>query len=133
MVKDSSITKENKGSNTVSILNLIFKLIIAGALLYIIVQVLKPNRGNQTISMESKRKIDSLNNVIETIEKKQEILYLEVKTLNEALAEIDVRISNIKQEKITIKQIYHEKINAVNNYNDAELDSLFSKRYGSTY
>jgi septal ring factor EnvC (AmiA/AmiB activator) len=127
MVKDSSIQKENK-TGIKDTIDGIIKLVILLAIIFFIWYLVKPNVSTK-IDNSYKKDIDSLTKVIDNIEKKQEILYQEIKSLNDDISQTDVRISNIKQQKTIIKQIYHEKINAVDNYNDSELDSIFAKRY----
>ena len=127
MVENSSIQKENK-TGLKDTFDGVFKLVILLAIIYIIWFLIKPNASTK-IDNSYKKDIDSLTKVIQSVEKKQEILYQEIKNLNDDISKTDVRISNIKQQKTIVKQIYHEKINAVDTYNDAELDSIFTKRY----
>ena len=42
---------------------------------------------------------------------------------------IDNSIDRIKNEKTTIKEIYHETITNVDHYNNSQLDSFFTNRY----
>lgn len=131
MVENSSIQKENKTSGLKDTFDSIFKLLVLVAIIYVVWFLLKPN-GNTKIDDTYKKDIDSLAKVIDNIEKKQEILYQEIKVLNDDILKTDERISNIKQEKTIVKQIYHEKIKTVDTYNDTELDSFFTKRYNYT-
>lgn len=128
MVKNTSVEKENKTSGLNETLNTIFKFAVLGIVIYLLYFLLNP-KSDTKISNEYKKEIDSLANVIKAIEGKQEILYQEIKSLNDDISNTDIRISNIKQQKTIVKQIYHEKINAVDTYNDHELDSIFAKRY----
>lgn len=128
MVENSSIQKENKTIGLKYTFDSIFKLLVLIAIIYVVWFLLKPN-GDTKIDNGYKKNIDSLVNVVDNIGKKQEILYQEIKFLNNDISKIDERISNIKQQKTIVKQIYHEKINNVDTYNDTELDSFFSKRY----
>jgi cell division protein FtsB len=127
MVENSSIQKENK-TGLKDTFDGIFKLVILLGIIYVIWFLLKPSASTK-IDNSYKKDIDSLTKVIENVEKKQEILYQEIKNLNDDILQTDVKISNIKQQKTIVKQIYHEKINAVDTYNDTELDSIFAKRY----
>ena len=127
MVENSSIQKENK-TGLKDTFDSIIKLAILLGIIYVIWFLLKPNASTK-IDNTYKKEIDSLTKVIENVEKKQEILYQEIKNLNYDISQTDVKISNIKQQKTIVKQIYHEKINAVDTYNDTELDSIFAKRY----
>jgi len=127
MVENSSIQKENK-TGLKDTFDSIIKLAILLGIIYVIWFLLKPNASTK-IDNTYKKEIDSLTKVIENVEKKQEILYQEIKNLNNDISQTDIKISNIKQQKTIVKQIYHEKINAVDTYNDTELDSIFAKRY----
>lgn len=127
MVENSSFQKENK-TGLKDTFDGVFKLLVLVSIIYVIWFLLNPN-GNAKINNTYKKDIDSLEKVIDNIEKKQEILYQEIKNLNDDVLKTDERISNIKQQKTIVKQIYHEKINNVDTYNDTELDSFFSKRY----
>ena len=127
MVENSSIQKENK-TGLKDTFDGIFKLAILAGIIYVIWFLLKPSVSTK-IDNTYKKDIDSLSRVIENVEKKQEILYQEIKNLNDDISKTDEKILNIKQQKTIVKQIYHEKINAVDTYNDTELDSIFAKRY----
>jgi len=127
MVENSSIQKENK-TGLKDTFDSIIKLAILLGIIYVIWFLLRPSASTK-IDNSYKKDIDSLTKVIENVEKKQEILYQEIKNLNDDILQTDVKISNIKQQKTIVKQIYHEKTNAVDTYNDTELDSIFAKRY----
>jgi vacuolar-type H+-ATPase subunit I/STV1 len=95
-------------------------------LLYWVVFVLTPKVG---MNVDEKAKIDSLNTVIKDIYKDQQKLDSNIESYNKKIDEVDDNINNIKGQKTIVKEIYHEKINSVNNYSDRELDSFFSARY----
>ena len=130
MVENSSIQKENKTNGLKDTFDSLFKLAIFVAVIYGVWILLNLN-NDKKINNNYKKQIDSLNTIIKIVEKKQDILYQEIKSLNDDILKTDERISNIKGQKTIVKQIYHEKINSVNNYNDNELDSFFSKRYSN--
>jgi vacuolar-type H+-ATPase subunit I/STV1 len=79
---------------------------------------------------ESKQILDSLNIHIKTIEENQKALDEKLEEYGNEINEVETRITEIKSQKTTIKEIYHEKINSVNSYNDHQLDSFFTVRYG---
>jgi exonuclease VII small subunit len=81
-------------------------------------------------STEYNQKIDSLNTIIKKVESEQKKLDSNIVSYNKEIITIDHNIEKIKSEKTTINNIYHEKINDVNNYTDNELDSFFAVRYG---
>lgn len=75
-------------------------------------------------------KIDSLNKTIGRIETQQIKLDSNITHYNQEISKIDTSIEKIKTEKTIINNIFHEKINNVNNYTDDQLDSFFAVRYG---
>ena len=81
------------------------------------------------MSKEDKAKIDSLTNIVNQINKEQEILESEIKVLNKEGDAIDNNISNIKTNKTKTGKKYHEEISRVDKYTEPELDSFFSNRY----
>jgi hypothetical protein len=107
----------------------VIKIAFALFLLYWIIYILTPNIK---MSADSKEKIDALNIQIDSLEAGQKRLDENIKVFNQEIIKVDKKISNIKQEKTIIKEIYHEKITDVDNYTDDELDSFFAKRYGYT-
>lgn len=81
------------------------------------------------MSSESKSKIDSINNSIKTIEVIQKKMDSNIVQYNKEILNVDKKISDIKIEKTIIKEIYHEKIISVDNFNDIQIDSFFANRY----
>jgi glutaredoxin 2 len=80
----------------------------------------------------SRTKIDSLNTEISKIYQNQKKIDSSIVNFNKQVSNIDNNISNIKNQKETIKEVYYGKINRVNEYNDAQIDSFFTNRYGYT-
>jgi predicted PurR-regulated permease PerM len=78
---------------------------------------------------ETYKKIDSLNHNIDSVEALNKILDSQLINYNTQIGEIDKSIDRIKNEKTTIKEIYHETINNVDHYNNSQLDSFFTNRY----
>lgn len=132
MVQNNSVEEKNQGDKVKSIIDSILKISLAVGFLTIVYYFLI---GGKTVRIDRNayKQIDSLNNLIQKIEQKQFILYTEIKNLNSEIETIDGKISNIKTEKIIIKEKYNEKIKAVDTYSDAELDSIFSTRYPRTH
>lgn len=81
------------------------------------------------MAAETQKKIDSLNQTIHLIEVEQKKLDSQIVNYNSEVEKMDKNISKIKNEKTIIREIYHEKINSVNNFNTNQLDSFFSNRY----
>jgi outer membrane murein-binding lipoprotein Lpp len=74
-------------------------------------------------------KLDSLTNIVNQMNKEQDILENKVEGINKEVMKIDENISNIKTNKSKIGKKYHEEINRVDRYSERELDSFFSNRY----
>jgi outer membrane murein-binding lipoprotein Lpp len=74
-------------------------------------------------------KLDSLTNIVNQMNKEQDILENKVEGINKEVMKIDENISNIKANKSKIGKKYHEEINRVDRYSERELDSFFSNRY----
>jgi septal ring factor EnvC (AmiA/AmiB activator) len=81
-------------------------------------------------SKETKDKIDSLNKAIMMIQEHQIKLDSTIAIFNNEIGSVDSNIKNIKRQKTIIKEIYHEKINNVSSFNNNQIDSFFSGRYG---
>ena len=105
-----------------TVLNLLIGLFI----LYWVMVILTPN---STMSKVDKDKLDSLTNVVNQINKEQEVLENEIKVLTKEVDKIDDNISTIKTNKTKTGKKYHEEIKRVDNYSEPELDSFFSDRY----
>ena len=81
------------------------------------------------MSKTEKQIIDSLNIQIKLLYQQQTKLDSSIAEYNKKIDNVDKDINKIKGQKTVIKEIYHEKINNVNNYTEPELDSFFSTRY----
>jgi cell division protein FtsL len=130
MVKVSRFKKKNNesgGLNFVKTNYLTILKIIGGIfILYWVVFILTPN----VKMLESQQKrINDLNDFIIQKETEQKKLDNEIFNLNNQIKLLDLNISKIKGEKTIIKEIYHEAVNNVDNYSDAQLDSFLAKRY----
>jgi len=104
----------------------ILSVLVGLFIVYWVIFVLTPN---STMSKVDKDKLDSLTNVVNQINKEQEILENEIKVLNKEVDKIDNNISTIKTNKTKTGKKYHEEINRVDKYTEPELDSFFSNRY----
>jgi peptidoglycan hydrolase CwlO-like protein len=85
--------------------------------------------NTSTMSDVDKAKLDSLTNVVNKINKEQDILESKIEVINEEVEKIDDNISTIKTNKVKTGKKYHEEIKRVDNYSEPELDSFFSDRY----
>ena len=108
--------------NYKTILSVLVGLFIA----YWVFFVLTPS---STMSNTDKAKLDSLVNVVNEINKEQDILEIKVKLIDEEVEKIDDNISKVKTNKVKTGKKYHEEINRVDKYTEPELDSFFSNRY----
>jgi len=105
-----------------NILIIIFAIVV----LYWMFFIMTPN---SKLAEETYKKIDSLNHSIDSVENLNKILDSQLINYNNQISEIDKSIDRIKNEKTTIKEIYHETINNVDHYDNSQLDSFFTKRY----
>jgi peptidoglycan hydrolase CwlO-like protein len=108
----------------------IIKVGVTLFLLYWVIFVLTPS---VKMSADTKAKIDTIDSHIDSLQSEQKKLQEGINIFNKEILNIDKKISNIKQEKTIIKEIYHEKINSIDGYRSDELDSFFAERYGYSY
>jgi hypothetical protein len=85
--------------------------------------------NTSTMSAIDKAKLDSLTNVVNEINKEQDILESKIELIDEEVEKIDENISKVKTNKVKTGKKYHEEINRVDKYSEPELDSFFSNRY----
>lgn len=107
--------------------NILF-LIFAVVVLYWMFFIMTPN---SKLAEETYKKIDSLNHNIDSVETINKKLDSQLIHYNTQISQIDSGIDRIKNQKTIIKEIYHEKINDVDNFNSNQLDEFFTKRYYS--
>jgi len=107
-----------------TILTIIFAIVV----LYWMFFIMTPN---SKLAEETYKKIDSLNHSIDSLENTNKKLDSVLINYTSQISEIDKSIDRIKNEKTIIKEIYHETINNVDNYNGNQLDSFFTNRYYS--
>ena len=108
-------------------------LIYAGLGLFLLYWILFILTPKIEMSAESTQAIDSLNTHIQAIEEAQKELDGKIEEYGQEINQVENRITEIKSQKTTIKEIYHEKISSVNSYSDQQLDSFFTERYGYFY
>jgi predicted PurR-regulated permease PerM len=109
-----------------NILIAVFALIV----LYWIIFVSIPS---SKMAEQTYNKIDSLNHNIDSLQAANKVLDSTLIGYTNQITEIDKSIDRIKNEKTTIKEIYHETINNVEHYNNTQLDSFFTNRYYSNH
>jgi archaellum component FlaC len=102
----------------------IFYVITWGILLYVI--LFGTGRKNDELYKE---KLETIQTTINQLNESQKKLNNDILGFKNQMIEVEDKISEVENQKIIIKEIYHEKINTVNNYNDKQLDSFFTERY----
>jgi peptidoglycan hydrolase CwlO-like protein len=85
--------------------------------------------NTSTMSAIDKAKLDSLTNIVNEINKEQDILESKIELIDEEVEKIDDNILKVKTNKVKTGKKYHEEINRVDKYSEPELDSFFSNRY----
>lgn len=78
-------------------------------------------------------KIDSIGNNISELKKIQTNIDQNISELKSEVVEVEETISTVKNQKIIVKEYYENKINNVDKFTNAELDSFFTVRYGRQY
>lgn len=130
MVKVSRIKKKNNESGGLNFVKrnylTILKIIGGVFILYWMIFILTPD---VKMSESQQKRINDLNNLITQKESEQKKLSIEIANFNTQIKILDSNITKIRGEKIIIKEIYHEAVNNVDNYSDAQLDSFLAKRY----
>jgi hypothetical protein len=112
-------------------------LIIASIafLIYWIFFILTPSLNS---SSKTKEEVESLKLMMTTLDeyikqeqnKKSEIDN-NIQSINKEIRKIDSSVLKLKNQKIIIKEYYHEKINSVDTFSDDEIDKFLSDRYPS--
>lgn len=105
-----------------NILIVIFAIVVLYWMFFIMIP-------NHKIAEDTYKKIDSLNISINKLEYENKKLDSILVNYTNEIVEIDKSINRISNAKTIIKEIYHETINNVDNYNTNQLDSFFAKRY----
>jgi hypothetical protein len=104
----------------------IIKVILGVIILYWLIFFLIPKN---TMSSIDKDKLDSLTNIVNTLQKEQDVIEGKIDLVNQEVDKIDNNVSKIKTQKVKVVKQYHEEINRVDKYSEPELDSFFSNRY----
>ena len=104
----------------------IIKVILGIVALYWLIFFLIPKN---TMSDIDKAKIDSLTNIVDNLQKEQDVIEGKIELVNQEVDKIDNNVSKIKTQKVKVVKQYYEEINRVDKYSEPELDSFFSNRY----
>lgn len=105
----------------------LIKLVIGFGVLYLFLLFITPKTK---LSDEDRKKIETLDEKINEIIKKQNKIDSTISKTKVSVDSIDILIAKIKTKKTIIREIYHGEINRVAQYNDAAIDSFFTNRYG---
>ena len=106
-----------------------YKTILSVLIGLFIVYWVMTTLNTSTMSTIDRNKLDSLTNVVNEINKEQDILESKIELIDEEVEKIDDNISKVKTNKVKTGKKYHEEINRVDKYSEPELDSFFSNRY----
>jgi predicted nucleic acid-binding Zn-ribbon protein len=106
-----------------------YKTILSVLIGLFIVYWVMTTLNTSTMSTIDRNKLDSLTNVVNEINKEQDILESKIELIDEEVEKIDDNISRVKTNKVKTGKKYHEEINRVDKYTEPELDSFFSNRY----
>jgi len=112
-------------------MKIIKEILIISLILFIAYWMVFQLTPASDMSEQVYKKIDSLNHNIDSLTEQNKKLDSSISVYTNQIYELDKSIDKIKNEKTTIKEIYHETITNVDNYNGNQLDSFFSKRYYS--
>ena len=107
--------------------NFLLKLLLALVILYGFFYIFKPNTS---MSSEDKQIIDSLILKVNVIQEEQKKLDTNILKFEEDVELISDRIHKIKKDKSIIREVYHDQILRVSTFNDSQIDSFFTARYG---
>jgi septal ring factor EnvC (AmiA/AmiB activator) len=107
--------------------NFFLKLILLFILLYGFFYFMKPNTS---MSDEDKKRIDSILIKVDVLSKEQEKLDTNIALFENDVQKITNKIDKLKKDKTVIREVYHEEILRVSTFNDAQIDSFFTARYG---
>lgn len=105
-------------------------LVLIGFIFYWVMAVFTPKIEKIDLYQT---KIDSIDNNISNLKNLQSDIDNNIYELKSEVVEVEETISTVKNQKIIVKEYYEDKINSVDKFTDAELDSFFTVRYGRQY
>jgi hypothetical protein len=109
------------------IFTFIVKAIFVSFILYWIIYFFSPNIG---LPSKDNEKIELILESVNELKNKQSTIDGNVTRFENEIDSLNKTILKLKLQKIIIKEIYYEEINRVAQYNDAQIDSFFTSRYG---
>jgi len=105
-------------------------LIILVAITIASVFIIKIKPKTEIEVTDSKRQIDSLTNIISSIESQQTKLDSVLSKYQDTVLTLNSKLDSTKLKITKIHIYYGTKIKSAGNYNVTELDSFFTNRYG---
>lgn len=78
---------------------------------------------------EYNRKIDSIQNEIDSVEAINKEITTQIVTIDKEIDKVDGSINQVTKNITIIKKQTDEKIDSVNNYNFSDLEKFFTDRY----
>lgn len=85
------------------------------------------------IGQESKKELKQLDEHIQMVEFKQDLIQSEIQIVNEEIKLVENKIMNIKEIKIRNGYEYSKKISDTYKYGNVECDRFFTTRYKDFY
>ena len=107
-------------------------ILIGLAILFLIYWIFFKSNPNADLAKQTYDKIDSLNHNIDSVEAENKKLDKQIDKYTNDISGLDSSIDKIKNERTTIKEIYHEKIISVDTFSSTQIDKFFADRYYST-
>ena len=104
----------------------ISKVIFGLFILYYLIFFLTPR---VQMAADQKQQLDSLNIVIKQLHEDNLKLEDKISEFDNEIEQVDQSIGKIKNQKMIVKEIYHEKISNIDKLTSSEVDSFFTNRY----
>jgi len=105
------------------------KNIILVVLIVLVAYNIFTNNSIRTDVEAYNRKIDSLQNEIDSVENANVVLDGHIEKVDNELTQVETRVITINKNITEIKNKTNEKVDAVNNYTPSELMWFFTNRY----
>ena len=112
-------------------MKIVKNILIGLAILFLVYWIFFKLTPNADLAKQTYDKIDSLNHNIDSVEAENKKLDTQIIKYTNEISDLDKSIDRIKNEKTTIKEIYHEKITSVDHFDTTEIDKFFADRYYS--
>jgi septal ring factor EnvC (AmiA/AmiB activator) len=107
----------------------ILKNIILVILIVLVGYNIFTNNSIRTDVEAYNRKIDSLQNEIDSVETANKLIDGHIAKVDDEINQVETRVTTINKNINILKNETHEKVNAVNDYTIHDLIKFFSDRY----